>query len=75
MRGTRPHRQQDHFAAPYGHDAPGGEPDPVIVPPNEDDSASMDDVDLEMSTSVGLPAILEILGGTVIEEKDQSEER
>lgn len=75
VRGTRPHRQQDHFAAPYGHDAPGGEPDPVIVPPNEDDSASMDDVDLEMSTSVGLPAILEILGGTVIEEKDQSEER
>lgn len=75
VRGTRPHRQQEHFAAPYGHDAPGGEPDPVIVPPNEDDSASMDDVDLEMSTSVGLPAILEILGGTVIEEKDQSEER
>lgn len=75
VHGARPHRQQDHFAAPYGHDAPGGEPDPVIVPPNEDDSASMDDVDLEISTSVGLPAILEILGGTVIEEKDQSEER
>lgn len=75
VRGTRPHRQQEHFAAPYGHDAPSGEPDPVIVPPDEDDSASMDDVDLEMSTSVGLPAILEILGGTVIEEKDQSEER
>jgi len=33
-----------------------------------DDTASVDDADMETTTSAGLPAVLEILGGTVIEE-------
>ncbi|RRC95851.1 DNA polymerase III subunit gamma and tau [Schaalia canis] len=34
----------------------------------EDDSASIDDVDVENSQSHGLPAVFEVLGGKVIEE-------
>jgi len=35
----------------------------------DDDSASIDDEDIEHSQMIGLAAVLEILGGRVIEEK------
>ena len=35
----------------------------------EDDSASIDDENIETSQTIGLAAVLEILGGRVIEEK------
>ncbi|WP_175955159.1 DNA polymerase III subunit gamma and tau [Schaalia sp. Marseille-Q2122] len=38
------------------------------VSAQEDDSASIDDADVENSQSHGLPAVLEVLGGKVIEE-------
>ena len=36
--------------------------------PTFDDSPSLDDEDVEVSTHFGVPAVLDILGGTVIEE-------
>lgn len=50
------------------------DPEPTVslaypqVSAAEDDSASIDDVNVENSQSYGLPAVLEILGGKVIEE-------
>lgn len=38
------------------------------VAASQDDTASVDDADMDSTTSAGLPAVLEILGGTVIEE-------
>jgi DNA polymerase-3 subunit gamma/tau len=40
----------------------------------QDMSASIDDADLESSTLIGLPAVLDILGGTVVEEIDEKED-
>jgi len=41
---------------------------PSTVAASLDDTASVDDADMETTTNAGLPAVLEILGGTVIEE-------
>jgi hypothetical protein len=41
---------------------------PPAVAASLDDTASVDDADMETTTNAGLPAVLEILGGTVIEE-------
>ena len=35
----------------------------------EDDSASIDDQDMSESNLFGIPAVLDILGGTIIEQK------
>ena len=35
----------------------------------EDDSASIDDEDMSESNLFGIPAVLDILGGTIIEQK------
>lgn len=43
--------------------APASAPEPVF-----DDAPSLDDEDIEVSTRFGVPAVLDILGGTVIEE-------
>ena len=43
------------------------------VPAAEDDSASIDDADVDTAPNAGLPAVLEILGGTVIEETADEE--
>ncbi len=48
--------------------ASGPEPVRASVAAAMDESASIDDDDVEVSTNVGLPAVLEILGGKVIEE-------
>lgn len=52
---------------PGGAGAPSSTP-PVPSSPGSDDSPSLDDEDIEVSTRFGVPAILDILGGTVIEE-------
>ena len=43
-------------------------PGPRVVAA-DDDSASIDDEDISDSSAVGLAAVLEVLGGRVIEEK------
>ncbi|MDN6429758.1 MAG: hypothetical protein L0J79_08055, partial [Propionibacterium sp.] len=51
--------------------APNGRPEPAPSPAvsaSLDATASVDDADMESATNAGLPAVLDILGGTVIEE-------
>ena len=64
--------------APDTPDAPdhavgGAGPATPPVSAAEDTSASLDDEDADESHDVGLPAILSILGGTVVEEKTTEE--
>jgi DNA polymerase-3 subunit gamma/tau len=40
------------------------------VSPAQDDDVSVDDPDIEGSNLIGLPVVAQLLGGTVIEERD-----
>lgn len=66
-------RVPDTASASSFHDTPSLKPVTAPSRPQvcaaEDDSASIDDIDVENSQSYGLPAVFEILGGKVIEEK------
>ena len=53
---TSPETEDDPFEAP-------------TVSAAEDDSASIDDEDMSESNLFGIPAVLDILGGTIIEQK------
>jgi len=59
--GTEGDRRTDRPAAP-------------AVAAAQDTSASIDDADVASSTLIGLPAVLEILGGAVVEEIDHKED-
>lgn len=66
--GSNSHLPSDAPASSFDA-ASAAAPSRPQVSAAEDDSASIDDVDVENSQSYGLPAVFEILGGKVIEEK------
>lgn len=55
-------------------DDAGPEPPAPHVAAAQDTSASIDDADIASSTLIGLPAVLEILGGQVIDEIPEGED-
>ena len=73
--GAGPGRTRRWDSPPEDVEVPAGAPveEAPGVPAAEDDSASIDDADVDTAPNAGLPAVLEILGGTVIEETADEE--
>lgn len=57
-----------------GNDAePDSDPYASLTAPADDDTASIDDADMDTSTRYGIPAVLEILGGQIIEQVEETQ--
>lgn len=69
VEGSPEERQRSDAALTSSEEKSSPAPIRPQVSAAEDDSASIDDIDVEHSQSYGLPAVFEILGGKVIEEK------